>query len=107
MKLVQYIKSLLEPKYISQYDEELSFSISIGENCEVCFEQLDLFKGGYKGKPTKCEACEKQINRNQQIDKIFMTTQEITWDKYGNPVIVEIDDDNNVIDSDELLDKLK
>jgi hypothetical protein len=36
-----------------------------------------------------------------------MTTQELTWDEYGNPVIVEIDDDNNVIDSDELLDKLK
>jgi hypothetical protein len=36
-----------------------------------------------------------------------MTRQELTWDEYGNPVIVEIDVDNNVIDSDELLDKLK
>jgi hypothetical protein len=35
-----------------------------------------------------------------------MTRQELTWDEYGNPVIVEIED-NNVIDSDELLDKLK
>mgnify|MGYP000082147580 CR=1 FL=1 len=29
-----------------------------------------------------------------------MTRQELTWDEYGNPVIVEIED-NNVIDSDE------
>jgi hypothetical protein len=36
-----------------------------------------------------------------------MTRQELTWDEYGNPVIVEIDEDNNIIDSDELLDKLK
>jgi hypothetical protein len=35
-----------------------------------------------------------------------MKVQELTWDEYGNPVIVEIED-NNVIDSDELLDKLK
>lgn len=108
MKVIEYIKSLFRPKYISKYDEELNFSIRIGETCEVCYEQLDYYKNrGYKGEPTKCETCEKKINRNQQIDKIFMTTQEITWDKYGNPVIVEIDDDNNVIDSDELLDKLK
>jgi hypothetical protein len=36
-----------------------------------------------------------------------MTIQELTWDEYGNPVIVETDVDNNVTDSDELLDKLK
>jgi hypothetical protein len=36
-----------------------------------------------------------------------MKIQELAWDEYGNPVIIEIDDDNNVIDSDELLDKLK
>jgi hypothetical protein len=35
-----------------------------------------------------------------------MTRQEITWDEYGNPVIIEIDE-NDVIESDELLDKLK
>jgi len=35
-----------------------------------------------------------------------MTRQELTWDEYGNPVIVEIDE-NGVIESDELLDKLK
>ena len=35
MTLVHYIKSLFEPNYISQYDEELKFSISIGENCEI------------------------------------------------------------------------
>jgi hypothetical protein len=34
-----------------------------------------------------------------------MKRQELTWDEYGNPVIVEIDENNNVID--ELLDKLK
>jgi hypothetical protein len=34
-----------------------------------------------------------------------MIRQELTWDEYGNPVIVEIDENNNVID--ELLDKLK
>ncbi len=71
MKLVQYIKSLFEPKYISQYDEELSFSIKIGENCEVCYEQLDYYKsGGYKGEPTKCETCEKQINRESKLKEI-------------------------------------
>jgi hypothetical protein len=32
-------------------------------------------------------------------------TQEITWDEYGNPVVIEVD--KNVIESDELLDKLK
>jgi len=36
-----------------------------------------------------------------------MRRQELTWDEYGNPVIVEIDENNNVTDSDELLDKLK
>jgi hypothetical protein len=36
-----------------------------------------------------------------------MKRQELTWDEYGNPVIVEIDENENVIDSDELLDKLK
>jgi len=35
-----------------------------------------------------------------------MTRQELTWDEYGNPVIVEIDE-NDVIESDESLDKLK
>jgi hypothetical protein len=34
-----------------------------------------------------------------------MKRQELTWDEYGNPVIIEIDE--NVIESDELLDKLK
>ena len=33
--------------------------------------------------------------------------QKITWDIYGNPVVI-YDEDNNVIEeSDELLDKLK
>jgi hypothetical protein len=36
-----------------------------------------------------------------------MKRQELTWDEYGNPVIVEIDENDNVIESDELLDKLK
>jgi hypothetical protein len=36
-----------------------------------------------------------------------MTIQEITWDEYGNPVVIEVDEDENVIESDELLDKLK
>ncbi len=36
-----------------------------------------------------------------------MIIQQITWDIYGNPVIIEVDEDNNVIESDELLDKLK
>jgi hypothetical protein len=35
-----------------------------------------------------------------------MTTQELTWDEYGNPVIVEIDENGNLI-NDELLGKLK
>ena len=71
MKLVQYIKSLFEPKYISKYDEELRFSISIGEVCEVCHEQIDYYKGvGYKGEPTKCETCEKQINRESKLKEI-------------------------------------
>jgi hypothetical protein len=37
-----------------------------------------------------------------------MEIQQITWDIYGNPVVVIYDEDNNVIEeSDELLDKLK
>jgi hypothetical protein len=36
-----------------------------------------------------------------------MARQELTWDEYGNPVIVEIDENENVIESNELLDKLK
>jgi hypothetical protein len=36
-----------------------------------------------------------------------MKRQELTWDEYGNPVIVEIDENDNAIESDELLDKLK
>jgi hypothetical protein len=31
-----------------------------------------------------------------------MARQELTWDEYGNPVIIEINDDKNVIDSSEL-----
>lgn len=67
MKLVQYIKSLFEPKYISKYDEELRFSISIGEVCEVCHVELLSY---YKGEPTKCETCEKQINRESKLKEI-------------------------------------
>ena len=71
MRIIEYIKSLFETKYVSQYDEELSFSISIVENCEVCYEQLDYYKsGGYKGEPTKCETCEKQINRESKLKEI-------------------------------------
>jgi hypothetical protein len=33
-----------------------------------------------------------------------MKRQELTWDEYGNPVIVEIDEND---ESDESLDKLK
>jgi hypothetical protein len=36
-----------------------------------------------------------------------MKRQELTWDEYGNPVIVEIGENDNAIESDELLDKLK
>jgi hypothetical protein len=36
-----------------------------------------------------------------------MKVQELTWDEYGNPVVIEVDEDENVIESDELLDKLK
>lgn len=72
MTLVQYIKSLFEPNYISQYDEELNFSISIGENCEICHEQIDYYKGvGYKGEPTKCERCEKRFNREDKLNSIL------------------------------------
>ena len=76
MTIIEHIKSLfdsIDNKISkSKYDEELSFSISIGENCEVCYEQLDYYKsGGYKGEPTKCETCEKQINREIKIDKIL------------------------------------
>jgi hypothetical protein len=72
MKVIEYIKSLFRPsKYISKYDEELNFSISIGENCEVCYEQLDYYKNvGYKGEPTKCENCEKQLNRESKLKEI-------------------------------------
>ena len=72
MTLVQYIKSLFRPNYISQYDEELKFSISIGENCEICHEQIDYYKGvGYKGEPTKCESCEKKFNREDKLNSIL------------------------------------
>jgi hypothetical protein len=36
-----------------------------------------------------------------------MKRQELTWDEYGNPVVIEVDENENVIESDELLDKLK
>jgi len=36
-----------------------------------------------------------------------MTRQELTWDEYGNPVIIEVDENDNIIESDEFLDKLK
>ena len=71
MTIIEYIKSLFDPKYISKYDEELKFSISIGETCEVCYEQLDYYKKvGYKGEPTKCENCEKQLNRESKLKEI-------------------------------------
>ena len=71
MTIIEYIKSLFEPKYISKYDEELRFSISIGETCEACCEEIDYYKNeGYKGEPTKCETCEKQINREIKLKEI-------------------------------------
>lgn len=71
MRIIEYIKSLFKPHYISKYNEELSFSISIGEICEVCYEELDFYKnGGYKGEPTKCESCEKQSIREDKLKKI-------------------------------------
>ena len=75
MTIIEYIKSLFDSIdntiSKSKYDEELSFSISIGENCEVCYEQLDYYKSvGYKGEPTKCETCEKQINREIKLKEI-------------------------------------
>lgn len=71
MRLIDYIKSLFEPKYISKYDEELNFSINIGEICELCYEEIDYYKNiGYKGEPTKCENCEKQLNRESKLKEI-------------------------------------
>jgi hypothetical protein len=71
MRLIDYIKSLFKTNSISRYDEELSFSISVGENCEVCFEQFDYYKGvGYKGKPTKCETCKKQLSREDKLKEL-------------------------------------
>ena len=70
MRIIEYIKSLFKPHYISKYDEELSFSISIGGNCEICCDDLDYKNGGYTGKPTKCESCEKQSIREDKLKKI-------------------------------------
>ena len=75
MTIIEHIKSLfdlIDNKISkSKYDEELRFSISIGETCEACYEQLDYYKNeGYKGEPTKCETCEKQLNREIKLKEI-------------------------------------
>lgn len=67
MRIIKYIKSLFETKYVSKYDEDLYFSISIGEVCEICHVELPPY---YKGEPTKCETCEKQLNRESKLKEI-------------------------------------
>ena len=75
MTIIEHIKSLfdsIDNKISkSKYDKELRFSISVGEICELCCEEIDYYKnGGYKGEPTKCETCEKQINREIKLKEI-------------------------------------
>jgi hypothetical protein len=70
-KFIDFIKSFKSnPQYIGEYEENIKFSISIGEICEMCQEELDLYNGGYKGKPTKCESCKITEQRNLKLNQL-------------------------------------
>lgn len=71
MKIVEWIKLFKNStQYTSKYEEDIIFSISIGEICEVCQEELDLYNGGHTGEPAKCKSCLTIETRDKKINEI-------------------------------------
>jgi hypothetical protein len=75
MKFVDLIKTILhldlkEPKSYGKYDSDELFSIGIGELCESCKKELDLYKGGFRGEPTKCESCSVKEDRDKKLSEL-------------------------------------
>lgn len=65
-----WLSRLFKNKYVSKYDEDLMFSVSIGEICEDCYINLDLYSGGFTGNPTKCDSCKRQTTRENIIKEL-------------------------------------
>ena len=71
MRIIQTIIDKLRKKQpISRFDVDEEFSISIGEICEDCQCELDLYSGGFSGKPTKCESCQTISNRENKLKQL-------------------------------------
>jgi hypothetical protein len=71
-KIVEWIKQFKSStQYTSKYQEDINFSISIGEICEVCQEELDLYDGGYTGEPTKCKSCRIIETREMKLNQLL------------------------------------
>jgi hypothetical protein len=49
----------------SKYDYD-EFSVSIGEICESCRDEMELYNGGFRGVPSKCKSCKRQ----EKIEKL-------------------------------------
>jgi hypothetical protein len=72
MKIVEWIKLFKNStQYTSKYEDDIKFSISIGEICEVCQEELDLYNGGHIGEPVKCKSCLTTEKRDNKINQIL------------------------------------
>lgn len=70
MRIIEFVKSILKKSNFNEYEWNRGFSISVGEICESCFEDLDLYKGGFTGKHTKCESCDKQFKREDKLNQL-------------------------------------
>ena len=74
MKISDFIKSFKNSsQYKSEYEENIAFSISIGEICQSCQVDLPLFEGGYTGAPTLCKSClileKRELKLNQLLNE--------------------------------------
>lgn len=70
IEIIQRIKSLFKKNNYTEWEWNRGFSISVGEICEVCFEELDLYQGGYRGEPTKCKSCQIEYNRDIKLQEL-------------------------------------
>jgi LSD1 subclass zinc finger protein len=69
-KFINFIKSIFKDSKYNEQGWNEKFSISVGEICKSCRKELDLYKGGFKGKPVKCESCSIEAERKRKLKKL-------------------------------------